>query len=93
MLEVVHHGHLIFIGSCEDSELIVMTLGQSEHAFDVLVCILHVVALIIGAHEPYDTCAIVKCCVELFDVVSCSDIHNIFNLLPMRRLIIRFLSF
>ncbi len=36
LLQEVHHGHLIFAGSSEDSKLIIMILCQSDDTFDVL---------------------------------------------------------
>ena len=62
LLEEAHHGHLIFICGCKDSELFIAVLGHSEDAFDVLFLVLHVVSLVVGAHEPYRVCAFVNCC-------------------------------
>ena len=44
-----------------------------------LICVLHAVALIVGAHQPhYTRCISYKCFVELSDFISCSDLHGLF---------------
>ena len=76
LLDELQHGLLVFIGSGEDAELFVMVFCQPDDALDILFFVLHVIGFIICADQPYGTCAFVKCCVEFFDVVSCSDLHN-----------------
>ena len=78
--EEICHGHFVFVGSSENAELFVMAFGQSENAFDVLLFILHVIDLIVGAHQSYGMCAFLKCRVKLSDIVCCSDLHNLYLL-------------
>ena len=53
-----------------------MVFCQSDDTFDVLFLVLHVVALIVGAHQPYSVGAIVKCCIEFFEFFCCSDLYR-----------------